>query len=364
MKQNLHENEFSLQLKPVGCACNIKCDYCYVEPFRFQDGRQIFKVMPLDVLYTTLKSCLASNPNPTITWHGGEPTLAGLEFFQKAVEFINDLQQSGQSVRHVIQTNATLVDKTMAEFFANNNFEVSISLDGPKKIHGIHRKDFRSHNTFDRTIKGIEILKQAGINPAVICTVDQKTMPFAKKVFHFLVDTGFTDIKYSPVYDANKDEFNLTSELWFIYLKTVFYEWFEIADPNIHVRELDEVISWISNGNLNLCSSNRTCLAWVSIDPNGNLYPCEYLRQILPYGNIKTMELSEISNTDSFNKFRCDFLTLPEKCQTCQYHALCGNGCPATREKDGKLTTDGIYVYCQQRLSLFDLIRQEFEQVI
>lgn len=364
MKVKPPTNGFSLQLKPVGCACNIKCDYCYIKPFRFKNGKQVFKIMSPDILERTIANLLETSRFPIITWHGGEPTLAGIDFFEMAIGHMKKYQKPSQKITNIIQTNATMITPEMARFFCDNSFTVSVSLDGPEMIHGIHRKTFGGNNSFGQTINGIDTLRNHGVYPAVICTVDQDTMPFAKEVFHFLVNYGFTDIKYSPVYDAKNNEFNMSCDMWFKYLKQVFFEWFELTNEDVHVRELDEVISWLSESHLNLCSSNKTCLSWVSVDPNGNLYPCEYLRQTHPYGNIKTMSLAEIPKTANYQSFYRDFLQSPPKCQACQYRNLCGNGCPATRVENGRLVTNGVYVYCEQRKRLYELIRDEFEKVI
>jgi len=90
------------------------------------------------------------------------------------------------------------------------------------------------------------------------------------------------------------------------------------------------------------------------------LYPCEYMRSLLPYGNIRNMPLSAIRRTDEFQRLSMMFEILPAKCRDCEFAELCGNGCPATRELNGKLSPDGVYVYCEQRKGLYETIKQAF----
>ena len=166
------------------------------------------------------------------------------------------------------------------------------------------------------------------------------------------------------MFDSIKDEFSITSEEWFNYLKTVFHKWFQVGDPEIQVRDLDEVIMWLSEKSLNLCVSDRTCLCWVSINPKGEIYPCEYLRGQYCYGNITQIGLDDVFYTPAFQAFKRVYETVPSKCQRCKFFKLCGNGCPATRVKDGRLSLHGVYVFCEERQRLFYEIQRVFNAAL
>lgn len=351
---------FSLQIKPVGSRCNIRCHYCYVMPFR----KEGLVRMSEEVLEKTLRQCFQGNPHPTITWHGGEPLLAGIAFYQMAVRLIQRYSQECESVVNLVQTNATLMTPEMAQLFADNDFRVGVSIDGPKLLHGIHRVDSSGKNTFDRVKFGVSHMISAGLSPWVTCTVTPETLQYPKEVFRFLVEMGFKNIKYNPVYDSPYDQFSIQPEQWLEYLRQVFCEWFELGDESIEVREFDEVISWLDDCQSSLCRGTEGCLSWVSVDPSGDLYPCEYLRSYHGYGNIREMNFSEIPLTSAYQSFRAHFSSKPEQCQECSFFKQCGNGCPATRVKDGQMAHDGLYVYCQEKRGLFEHIRREFEEAL
>lgn len=114
---------------------------------------------------------------------------------------------------------------------------------------------------------------------------------------------------------------------------------------------------WYADKTLCLCSSRGKCLNWISIDELGNIYPCEYLRITNTYGNIREIRLKDVFKTKQYEDFKTKVLTIPEKCKSCELYRLCHNGCPATRIKDGKLSHDGVYVYCNQRKKLFEEIK-------
>jgi radical SAM protein with 4Fe4S-binding SPASM domain len=72
------------------------------------------------------------------------------------------------------------------------------------------------------------------------------------------------------------------------------------------------------------------------------------------------MELADITQTEAYRQFTAQFLTPPPQCQACEFFALCGNGCPATRVENGVLTPTGVYVYCEQRRKLYNVVKDVF----
>jgi len=356
---NTLQGGFFLQLKPVGSRCNIRCDYCYVKPFRKRGDK---RVMSQEVLERAISDCVYDNDLPIITWHGGEPTFAGLGFFIKAMEIAHSCA-GDKPCRNILQTNAILIDREFAAFLKESGFEVSVSLDGPREVHGIHRK-CRGRNTFNKVMRGISNLREAGIEPAVIATITQESLPFAEEIFGFFAAEGFRNLKFNAVYDSSSDQFNISPDQWLDFLERIFAAWLNLGDSDIAVREIDEVISWIQGSNLPLCSNESTCLSWVSVDPDGELYPCEYLRSLAPYGNIREMALAEIRATEGFAHLQSMFESFPRECRECEFLSRCGNGCPATRIRDGKLSPDGIFVYCKERKGLFQHVRGAFDKIM
>lgn len=121
---------------------------------------------------------------------------------------------------------------------------------------------------------------------------------------------------------------------------------------------------WMQGETLSLCTSDQSCLHWVSVDPDGDLYPCEYLRHQHPYGNIREMDLADILATPAYRDFQRLFSEPPPECAACDFLRFCGNGCPATRIRNGRLVPDGVYVYCQQRRTLYTEIKRHFDAAL
>lgn len=349
----------SLQLKPVGSHCNLNCSYCYARPFLSKS----LEVMSIEVLERAISECILNSKWPKITWHGGEPTLPGFNFYQNSQAIIEKYRSSGQKVSQVLQTNGTLINKKLARFFKENNFEIGISIDGPEEIHNMNRVKKSGDGSFKDVMHGLEILHQEDLKPSVIVTVTSKTLKFANEVLNFLIKEGFRSIKYSPVFDIYNYEFNISDEDWYRYLSLVFDQWMKFGDPEISIMQLDEIIAWLDMEDPYLiCSSACQCIQWVSVDPNGSMYPCAYFKTEIPYGNILETSLINVVESDNYKYFRKIFTTPPEKCQNCEFFNLCGNGCPSTRVIGSKIDPEGVYVYCEERRRLFGKIKDVFEE--
>ena len=342
--------KLTIQLKPVGNSCNLHCEYCYAMPFRCNN----FKILEMDVLEKILKEAFEISDNVIITWHGGEPTMPGVEYYKKYLKIVDRYKKPNQTIINMIQTNATLIDEEFAQFLSDNNFIVSVSIDGDRDTHNRNRHYANGNGSYDATMRGVTLLRKYGIYPPVIATVSKNTYDDCEKTFKSFIEEGFTDIKFSPVYDSNEDAFSISCDEWYEYIRKVFDIWVDLQDENIKVREIDEVLEWFIGGTINTCSSTNSCMNWVSIDEYGNVYPCEYLRSTECYGNVKEHHLSNVFVSDAYRRFTNKVMYLPEECKECEFYSMCGNGCPATRIKDNMLVYDGKYVYCEERKRLYE----------
>jgi uncharacterized protein len=347
-----------LQIKPVGPNCNISCDYCYVNPFK--GGK--FEKMSDEVLEAAISSLLHISGHPTISWHGGEPMLAGLSFYKKAATLIQR-HKHGKVVRNQIQTNATLVTPEFAAYFKANNFSVGVSLDGPRETHDAHRRDHAGRGTFDRVMRGVAILRDANVDPAVTATVSKDNVNSIVETYDFLVAEGFRQIRFSPVFVADESTFGIEPEDWGDALVRVFDRWFDKEDSDIHVRDIEQVLAWTLEEPIALCNGNHGCLNWVSVAPNGDLYPCEYFRGDYSYGNILTHGLGEIEETKEFDNYRKMLTTPPQECSSCRFIRFCGNGCSGTRVTNGESDPRGVDAFCASKKILFEHIERVLAEI-
>lgn len=187
----------SFQVKIVGDFCNIRCSYCRNRDFE-QGTKSVMSLEKLEQLFVFLDS--QAQEKIRVNWHGGEPLLAGRNFFNKIVELEKFYARKIWS--NAVQTNVTLVTHEWAEFFARNNFHIGVSIDGSEKTHDNDRISASGKGTYQKAMHGVSVLRSHGIYPGTICTVTKKTVGFAKEMFSGLVNAGFKNIAFNAFYNT------------------------------------------------------------------------------------------------------------------------------------------------------------------
>lgn len=351
----------SLQIRVTGDFCNLACKYC--EYGKTSNKRSI---MSDQVLRAIIEKTLRHNTDrTTFCWHGGEPTLGGLDFFERAVTYQQNYANNGTRANNSIQTNGTQITPEFARFFRDNDFRVGVSVDGPPAIHNKMRVDKGGKKSYEKVARGIRLLHEYGVRTSVIATVSKATLPFARLVFKHLVELGFSNISYSAVFDSPSGKSpSITQEEWYGYLREVFHEWCALGNPDIQIRELNEVISWLSEVSISCCSSLGTCAHWFVIDFNGSIYPCEKVGKSIHYGNIMVDNFATILASSIHHDFVQVDYHKPEKCLSCKFLKICNNGCRQMRTLNGNFNPLGLYAFCEQRLALFQEVKITFEKAI
>jgi len=216
-----------------------------------------------------------------------------------------------------------------------------------------------------QAVKGLELMKKYNVKFSVIATVSKEVLSFAEEVFDHLVSLGFRNISYSPVFDSPCGDYpSITNDEWLNYLERVFRRWFELGDAEIQIREINEVVSWISKSTIPCCSSLGTCARWFVVDPWGNVYPCEKLGRDVCFGNVVRDDFETILGSLDYKAFVLGRNEKPEKCRCCKFFRFCHNGCRQMRVKDGQFNAYGLYGFCEQRKALFQIVDREFKKVL
>ena len=350
----------SLQIKATGGLCNLGCRYCIN-----RNSREL-TFMSDDVLKATVQKALYHNRDMAVfCWFGGEPTLARQGFYEKAVAYQKEYSSPSARIVNQIQTNGTLITLELATFFRENSFGVGVSIDGPEEIHNKMRVIKSGRGSYHLAVRGLRLLQDAGVNPSVIVTVSKETLPFARQVFRHVVELGIRRLSYSPVLDSAVGEYpSITNDEWYGYIRQVFDEWCRLGDPEIEVRELNEVIAWVSQVSEPCCSSLGTCSHWFLVDHDGDIYPCEKWGKSIKFGNVLTHDFSEIIKNSTHRRFARLTSYKPEKCQRCRFLSVCNNGCTQMRVIGGEFDILGLYAFCQQRKALFRDVESAFSRAI
>jgi uncharacterized protein len=363
--------------KPIGPLCNLDCTYCfYLEKealFKKGDSRR----MQPDVLETYIRDYIESQPNDFVSfaWQGGEPTLLGVDYFRKVVEFQKQYA-NGKKIENAFQTNGTLIDDEWCEFFKQNDFLIGLSIDGPRHLHDAYRIDKRRKPTFDLVMKGIRFLQKHSVRFNTLTCVNRKNMKSGKDVYKFLKSIGSDFMQFIPIVerkpgkeeeqigfwlaeppsDTMEEEDDLPVTAWSVrpqyygqFLCDIFDEWIKEDVGKIYVQMFDTVLGkWLGIPG-GLCIFSETCGSAMAIEHTGDVYSCDhYVYGKHKVGNIMEQSLGEIVESPQQKKFGNDKRdSLPKMCQECEFKFACNGGCPKQRFMKTPEGDPGLNYLCQ-----------------
>ena len=329
---------FVVMSKPIGPICNLDCGYCYYlgKTALFPPGEH-FRMSP-QVLESYISSFIAASPGPLVHfgWHGGEPTLAGIEFYRRVVELQDRYLPAGWRCLNNIQTNGTLLDARWCSFLAENHFAVGLSIDGPASLHNASRPDRRGRPTHDRAMRGLGLLRAAGIEPDVLCTLNALTAAHPTEVYRFFVDQKVQWLQFLPVVEkapGGVSERSVTPEALGEFLCTIFDEWVRHDIEHIGVQNFLECLLVVTGKPANLCVMSRTCGQVLAMEHDGSVYSCDhYVDPAHRLGEVMSDGLAALvgsSEQIAFGEAKHD--SLPACCRECPVGFLCHGGCPKDR---------------------------------
>ncbi|MBP8963773.1 MAG: anaerobic sulfatase maturase [Flexilinea sp.] len=343
---------FHVMAKPRGAICNLGCEYCYYLPKKALYPDSTFR-MSNQVLKSYVRQYIAAQQVPQIhfAWQGGEPTLMGLDFFRRVVGYQKEAARPGMRIENAIQTNGTLLNDDWCRFFAENHFLVGISLDGPREMHDVYRKDKGNRGTFDRVIHGIRLLKDYQVDFNILTCVSAANAEKPLEVYHFLRDeVGAEFIQFIPIVewerptDPQKErklsERSVNGEQYGYFLNSIFDDWLAHDLSKIFVQIFDTSFGhWIGAPG-GLCVFQETCGLALVTEHNGDVYSCDHFVEPDCYlGNMLKTPLAEMVGSEKQRQFGlAKRNSLPQYCRSCSFLFACNGGCPKDRTD---ITPDG-----------------------
>lgn len=295
-------------------------------------------------------------------WHGGEPLLAGKNFFREIIKISEELSKKGFFVYNSLQTNATLIDNDFADLIKDGNFSTGTSIDGTVEIHNTNRVYKNGKGTLRDIFSGINKLREKEILVDVICCVNKNNLPYPKKILNFFNKNNFKRIKFLQA--QGKDQkgnilpFAVTGNEYAKFLSEIFEEWIKIDNPEIEIREIQSIINLLQEKDPEDCMFLGQCYHYLTIYPDGSVYPCDSLEHTkeLYLGNIKD-GLPKIINSDRFLYLKEKEQKIRRSCKKCEFYNLCKGGClqdwqPEPLSYDSKKQT-ASNLFCEGLKQLF-----------
>jgi uncharacterized protein len=343
---------FNIMCKPVCGTCNLDCSYCYytMKPRELYPDETKFK-MTDEVLEAYTRQYLEAMPvRCEFGWQGGEPTLAGMDFFQRAVELQREHANENHTISNALQTNGTLLDDRWCEFLAANNFLVGLSLDGPPQWHDSFRRDRAGQPSFHRAWAGVERMRKWGVEFNVLVTLNSVNAPHAGDIYRYFANRGIRYVQFIPILERDEQgrarEFSCTGEQFGRFMLDVFNIWASRDVGRISERFIDNVLHKIIYGKASMCCYSERCANAHVLEFNGDLYACDHF--VYPewkIGNIMERPLSELVTDPRLEEFARLKTEVPSACRDCEFFDFCEAGCPKHHVPIGT-DTDRINWFC------------------
>ena len=358
-----------VMLKPVGAACNLACNYCYYleksNLYKHQPKRQ----MSEELLERFVKDYIeAQTMNEVVfTWHGGEPTLRPLSFYQKAVE-LQKKYAGGRIIHNSLQTNGTLLTDEWCRFLKANNWLVGISIDGPEELHDRYRRDSQGKPSWKRVMEGIRLLQHYGVEWNAMAVVNRYNADHPQAFYRFFKSIGCQYIQFTPIVERNMQhadgrhlasindaddapvtDFSVTPEQWGSFLCGLFDEWVKQDIGRVFVQIFDSMLAnWVGVAP-GSCIYAKECGHAGVMEFNGDVYSCDHF--VFPQyklGNINDRTLIEMLYGEKQRRFsQLKYNKLPRQCKECRWAFACHGECPKNRFVNDRYGNPGLNYLCE-----------------
>jgi len=366
-------DDFQVFVKPVGALCNMDCTYCYYLQKRdlYPEGTN-FR-MSDDLLEECIIQHIKASTGLDIffSWHGGEPTLAGMAFFQRVVELQQKHLTKDSIIINGLQTNGTLLNHEWCQFLKKENFIVGISLDGPEKLHSINRFRKDSQSSFKAALQGYQLLRDYGIPCEILCVVNSANVYSPLEVYRFFKQLKARFITFLPLVERQTStgkefsERSVDAKAFGGFLCTIFNEWKANDIGEIKIQIYEEALRTAFNLEHTLCIFKKTCGGVPVLEHSGDFYSCDHFvdkEHLL--GNIRQTSLASLLESPaqkSFGKAKYD--SLPEYCLKCEVLAMCNGACPKDRFINTPDGIPGLNYLCEGYKLFFNHCKPFIEQV-
>ena len=352
-------NGLHTTVKVVGSKCNYDCQYCfYLEKESLLHSN---KSMNLETLEAYIRNYITSQGSPIVefAWHGGEPTLAGLGFFEKAVALQNKYA-GGKTIKNTIQTNGSKLNEEWCRFFRENNFLVGLSLDGPDWLQDKYRTK-QGKSVFKENMEALKLLQKMNVEFNVLACVRKEYCKHAASIYSFFRKHKVKHIQFSPLVESAPSEseqsrgqhfasnliFSTANQSlgqqnynpldWAVdgkeygqFLVDIFQLWIAKDVGKVFISNFEQALTQhIGNPSPN-CIHAKNCGTSYAVEANGDVYFCDHVAYPeSKIGNVVSTSMKDISagNTNLFNKES----RLSQRCKDCRFLPLCNGGCPKHR---------------------------------
>ncbi len=364
--------EFQIFAKPAGARCNLICQYCYyLEKEQLYSHKRPFR-MSEELLEIYIRQHIEASTEPLIhfSWHGGEPTILGLDYFRTIVALQQKYRPDGRTIINGIQTNGTLLKDEWCRFLKEKNFAVGLSLDGPAEWHDIFRTDPSGKPTHERVLRGYNLLRHYDVPCEILCVVNAANVRFPLEVYRYLKNLRVRYITFIPLVESAKagglvEPFSVPAEAYGDFLIAIFEEWSANDIGEVKIQIFEEAVRTAFRQEHTLCIFKQTCGGVPVVEHNGDFYSCDFfVDETHRLGTIRDVHLATLLDSPAQKRFGLNKQkSLPRYCRACDVLDMCNGGCPKNRfihTPDGE---SGLNYLCAGYKKFFRFCRPFVEQI-
>jgi len=350
----------NLLIKPASSLCNMRCRYCFYCDVAENRNTASYGVMSPETTEAMLENVFRyADKSVSFSFQGGEPTLAGIEYFRHFHETVAKYNTRKIPVAYAMQTNGYHMPEELAELLAEHKYLLGVSLDGTGRLHDDLRPDSKGESTFRKVNETLHILEEYGIDYNILCVITEQVAKNGAEIYKYFRSRNFRYIQFIPYVadfgrESEKHPFTLTNTQYARFLNTVFrlyYEDFRTGNY-ISVRQFDNFVRLAAGMTPECCGMSGICYANLVVEADGSVYPCDfYVLDKWKMGNITTDSIPELMKNKTAAEFVKISEPIDESCRTCPCLPICRGGCRRHRESpDGSIERNR---YCEAYRQFF-----------
>lgn len=362
----------SILIKPSSANCNIDCKYCFYKCLSSNRAEYSKGFMQEETLRQLIKQAVDyADHHLTFAFQGGEPTLAGLDFFRRAVALQREYNTKNLTIENTIQTNGILIDEAWAQFLAENHFLVGLSLDGPRKLHDRYRTDAKEHPTFEKVMHTAGLFNRYGVDYNILSVVTNESAAKASYLYHFYKRNGFPFVQLIPCMDERTrtdggkgNPYAVEPQQYGRFLNELFDLWYEdfCSGAQMDIRMFSNLAQMAAGYPPEECGMNGCCTCYFVVEGDGSVYPCDfYCFDDWKLGTLAS-PFAELLVSDRAKAFLESSNHMADKCKSCPHVSLCRGGCRRWRETTGNGAL-GVSYLCPAYEMFFSHCSQRIEKL-
>ncbi len=329
--------QYNIMIKPASGHCNLRCKYCfYIDECNLRDEYSMGMMTTHDAtaLVNQVLGQLAPSDAINFAFQGGEPTLAGLAYFEAFVAAVSAHPFAG-TVSYALQTNGYVIDAQWAAFLHQHNFLVGLSLDGPAQYHDANRVNTQGEGTFAQIIKVKKLLDTHKVEYNILTVLTERAARHPKEYWNFIVKNKIQFIQFVPclaeLSGGSSGGSALSPARFASFYTALFPLWADelMRGHYISIKFFDDFYNLLLHRNCTACGFTGRCNIQLIVEADGGVYPCDfYVLDEWKLGNIYHDSLHRLQTGAKADAFLQRPRTGGTLCESCKYRNLCGGGCP------------------------------------